>query len=41
MLLLVPLGDPSFRLRDTTTFINVNYAPNRIVAPRRIWKLEE
>lgn len=41
MLLLLPVGDPSLHLRDPTAFINVNYVSNRIVAPRRIWKLEE
>jgi len=39
MLLLLPLGDPSLRLRDPSAFINVSYVSNRIVAPRRIWKL--
>jgi hypothetical protein len=41
ILLLVPLGDLSLHLKDPTTFINVNFFLNRILAPRRIWKLED
>ena len=40
-ILLVPLRDLSLHLRDPTTFINVNFFLKQILAPRRIWKLEE
>jgi hypothetical protein len=41
MLLLVPIGELSLHLGDTTAYVSMKYVSNGIVAPRRIWKLEE